>query len=181
MALKKARKEELVADYADLLQQSKGIILTEYRGLSNKEMTKLRRTIREANGAYHVTKVSLLRRALEETGYTVPEDLSGVPIGIGFALEEMPALAKALRDFAKDVELFSVRGGIMGNQVMTAKQIEAIAELPSLDELRAQILGLIDAPASQLVGVLQAGTSQVVNVIHAYVEERGGASAEAGG
>lgn len=177
MALKKERKEELVADYADLLQRSKGIILTEYRGLSNKDMTRLRRTIREANGAYHVTKMTLLRKALEDTGYIIPDNLSGTPIGVGFALDEMPALAKALRDFAKDVELFSVRGGVMGGQVMTAKQVEAIAELPSLDELRAQILGLIDAPASQLVGILQAGTSQVVNVLHAYVEQGSGSAA----
>jgi large subunit ribosomal protein L10 len=182
LALKRERKEELVADYTDLLRESKGVILTEYRGLTNQQITKLRRAIRDANGAYHVTKVTLLRRALEETGYPIPEDLlGGAPIGVGFALDEMSTLAKALKTYAKDTELFSVRGGIMGEQVMTSKQVEAIADLPSIDELRAQILGLIDAPASNLVGVLQAGTAQLVNVIHALVEERGGATAEAAG
>ena len=60
MALKRERKEELVADYTDLLRESKGVILTEYRGLTNQQITKLRRAIRDANGAYHVTKVTLL-------------------------------------------------------------------------------------------------------------------------
>lgn len=180
MALKKARKEELVDQYVELLRESKGIVLTEYRGLSNKQLTKLRRSIREANGAYHVTKVTLLRKALEETGYQLPDDLGGAPIGVGFALSEMPALAKALRDFAKSEDLFSVRGGVMGSNMMTKEQIEAIAELPSLDELRSQLLGLIDSPAANLVGVIQAGMSQVVNVIEAYLQDQG-APAEAAG
>jgi large subunit ribosomal protein L10 len=182
LALKRERKEELVADYTDLLRESKGVILTEYRGLTNQQITKLRRAIRDANGAYHVTKVTLLRRALEETGYPIPEDLlGGAPVGVGFALDEVSTLAKAMKTYAKDTDLFKVRGGIMGEQIMTREQVEAIADLPSLDELRAQILGLLDTPASNLVGVLQAGTAQLVNVIHALVEERGGATAEAAG
>lgn len=180
MALKKARKTELVDQYVDLLRESKGIVLTEYRGLSNKQLTKLRRTIREANGAYHVTKVTLLRKALEETGYQLPDDLGGAPIGVGFALSDMPTLAKALRDFAKSEELFSVRGGVMGASVMNTAQVEALADLPSLDVLQSQILGLLDSPAANLVGVIQAGMSQVVNVIEAYLQENG-APAEAAG
>jgi large subunit ribosomal protein L10 len=138
VALKKERKEELIDQYVDLLRESKGIVLTEYRGLSNKQLTKLRRTIREANGAYHVTKVTLLRRALEETGYQLPDNLDGAPIGVGFALSDMPALAKALREFAKSEELFSVRGGVMGASVMDKAQVEALADLPSLDVLQSR-------------------------------------------
>jgi len=173
LPITRKRKEELVDGYLDLLRESKGIILTEYRGLSNQQLTKLRRKIREVNGAYHVTKMTLLRKALEENGYTVPDDMGGAPVGVGFALDEMPALAKALRDFAKSEELFSLRGGVMDGQIMTPAQVEAIADLPSIDELRAQILGLLDSPAANLVGVIQAGTSQLVNVIHALVEDRG--------
>ncbi len=177
MALSKARKEELVARYAELLSQSQGLIFTEYRGMTNQDLTRLRRAVREANGTYHVTKLTLLRRAMEQTGYPLPEGMSGAPIGVVFALADMPALAKALRDFAKTSELMTIRGALMGDTLMSRAQVDAIADLPPLEVLRAQLLGLLDAPAANLVGVLQAGVGQVVNVLHAYVQDQGGEAA----
>jgi large subunit ribosomal protein L10 len=181
LALSKERKEELVGQYTELLRESKGLIFTEYRGLTNQQLTKLRRAIRDANGAYHVAKLTLLKRAMEDAGFTIPEGLGGAPVGVGFALEEVPALAKALRAYAKESDLFSIRGGVMGPMIMTPAQVESLADLPSLDVLRAQILGLLDAPAASLVGVIQAGVSQVVNVIDAYVREHGGSPAASDG
>ncbi len=171
MALTKERKEELVNEYADLLNRSTGLIFTEYRGMPNKDLMALRRKVREANGAYHVTKLTLLKVALEQNGYPVPEGLEGTPIGVTFCLDEVPAVAKALRDYARDyakgANLFHIRGGVMGDLVMDVHQVEAIADLPPLEVLRSQILGLIDAPASSLVGVIQSGVSQIVNVLQA--------------
>jgi large subunit ribosomal protein L10 len=174
LALSRERKEQLVAQYSSLLQESKGVVFAEYRGLTNQQLNKLRRSVRDANGAFHIAKLTLLKRAMEEAGYTIPDDLSGVPVGVGFALEDMPSLAKALKEFAKTNELMTIRGGQMGGATMSMAQIEAIADLPSLDVLRAQIIGMLDAPAANLVGILQAGIGQVVNVIHAYVEAQGG-------
>lgn len=177
MALTKERKEELVSEYTDLLSRSKGLIFTEYRGMPNKELMKLRRAVRDANAAYHVTKLTLLKKAMEMQGLQVPEGLEGTPIGVTFCLDDVPTVAKALRDYAKGGDLFKIRGGVMGDLVMNVDQVQAIADLPSIDVLRSQILGLLDAPAASLVGVIQAGVSSVVNVLHAYTEGQGGAPA----
>ncbi len=171
MALSRERKEELVAEYAEMLRQSRAIIFTEYRGLTNLEMTKLRRAVREADGTYRVVKLSLLKRAMEEAGYPIPEDLESTPIALSFCLKEIPSVAKALSNYAADSDLLSIRGGLMGDQFLTAGQIKRIADLPPLDILRAQILGLLDAPAASLAGMIQAGLAQIVNVLHAYTEQ----------
>ena len=171
MPLTKNEKEGLVDEYAEMLSRSKALIFTTYRGLGNKDMTKLRRDIRDASGTYRVTKLSLLKLALEKAGLPVPEeDLTGLPIAVGFCFEEVPGVAKALTDFADESELLEIRGGLMGDVYMTGKQLEAIAELPPLDDLRSQLIGMLDAPAANLVGVVQAGVAQVINVVNAYAD-----------
>jgi large subunit ribosomal protein L10 len=177
VALTKERKNELVAEYTDLLENSKGVIFTEYRGLGNKELTKLRRAVRESNGSYLVAKLSLLRLALEQAGYPIPDDLEGAPLAVGFCLEEVPSVAKAFSEFAEKNELLVLRGGIVGGKFVNGAQVEALADLPPLDVLRAQIIGLLDAPASNIVGAIQAGVSGIVNVLHAYAGEAEGATA----
>jgi large subunit ribosomal protein L10 len=171
LAITRERKEELIAQYADLLERSRAVIFTEYRGLSGNELTKLRRTIREAGGAYHVTKLSLLKRAMEETGNTFPEYLDGLPFALSFCFDEVPGVAKALTDYAEDVEEFAIRGGLMEGQLLTLAQIEALSDMPPLEVIQAQLLGLLDAPAANLVGVIQAAVGQVVNVLNAYVDQ----------
>ena len=171
MPLSKVRKEELIDDYLELLENSKAIIFTEYRGLTNTQLTKLRRAVRDAQGQYRVAKLTLLKRAMEEKGYAIPDELAGVPFAVGFCIEEVPSVAKALTEFAKENDAFVVRGGMMENSYLTEKQVKALAELPPLDVVRAQLLGLLDTPAANLVGVIQAGVAQVVNVLHAYVEQ----------
>jgi large subunit ribosomal protein L10 len=171
LAITRERKEKLVAQYADLLDRSRAIIFTEYRGLSNVELTKLRRAIREAGGVYHVTKLSLLKRAMEDAGYPFPDYLDGVPFALGFCFDEVPSVAKALTEYAEDVEEFVIRGGLMEGQPLTFAQIEKLSDMPPLEVLRAQLLGLLDAPAANLVGVVQAAVGQVVNVLNAYVDK----------
>jgi large subunit ribosomal protein L10 len=100
-------------------------------------------------------------------------------IATGFALGEVPALAKALVDYAKKDEKLKLKGGIMGDDFLSPAQIEALAALPPLDHLRAQIMGLINAPAQNLASVLAGGVRQVVNVIDAYAKKDEMAEAEA--
>ena len=179
MPLTRERKENLVAEYTDLLKNSKAIILTEYRGLNNAEMSRLRNAVLDAGGVYRVAKLTLLKLALQEAGYPIPEGLSGAPLAVGFCLEEIPAVAKALTTFAQDSEAMAVRGGLMGGSYLTAAQIARIGDLPPLDTIRAQLLGLLDAPAANLVGIIQAGVAQVVNVLNAYIEQGQGDEATA--
>lgn len=178
MPLSKERKEELVAEYTEMLEQSNAIILTEYRGLGNQEMIQLRRAVREAGGIYRVTKLTLLKRALEASGYTIPDDLVGTPIALGFCLDEVPGVAKALSDYAEDSDFMVIRGGLMRDRFLSAQEIEALADLPPVDVLLAQILGLFDAPAANLVGVVQSGVAQVVNVLKTYADQAEGVPVE---
>jgi large subunit ribosomal protein L10 len=115
-----------------------------------------------------VTKNTLLRNALEQTDRPVPEELLVGQVATGFALNEAPSMAKALTDFAKNQENLVIKGAILGSKVLTAEQVADLAKLPSLDELRAQIIGLLSAPAQNLTSVIAGGVRQVVNVIDAY-------------
>lgn len=170
MAISKARKDELVAQYMELLEKSSAVFLAEYTGMNVKAMNNLRDKVYEVDGAFHVTKNTLLHYALEQSGMPVPEALLTGQVATGFAMGEVPALAKALVDFAKSEEKLQLRGGVMGENTLTAKDVEALASLPSLDQLRGQILGLINAPAQNIVSAVTNGVRQVINVLDAYAK-----------
>jgi large subunit ribosomal protein L10 len=176
LAISKARKEELVAQYADLLDQSNGFIIVQYGGLSVKRVDDLRAKIREVNGKYVVTKTTLLARALQQQGWPVPDDFLTGPTAVAFGMDNLPGVAKAVLDFTGDAEIadrIAVTGGVMTGNVINAKQVEVISKLPTLDELRAQLIGLIVQPATGLVNVLYSATGQIVNVLQAYIDDRG--------
>ena len=168
MAISKEKKEELVAQYKDLIEKSDALILTEYKGMAVKDMQNLRSKMREADGELYVTKNTLLKLALEESGATVPDEFLTGQVATGFALGEAPSLAQVLVDFADAEENLSIRGGVMHMEMLSQEQVESLAKLPSLDELHAQIIGLISAPARNLASTLASGVRQVVNVIDAY-------------
>lgn len=176
MAITKARKIELIEQYDELIQNSRAIFLAEYTGMNVKQMNALRDKVYEANGAFHVTKNTLFKLALEKAEKELPENFLEGQLATGFALEEAPALAKALVDYAKEDEKVTLRGGFLGDEFMSVEQIEALAKLPSLDQLRAQILGLIDGPARNVASVLASGVRQVVNVVDAYAKSEEGAA-----
>lgn len=171
MAISRKRKEELVAQYVDLLNESKAVFLTEYRGVNVVQMEELRSNVRNADGAFYVTKNTLLRTALEQSGRSLPEEMLTGQTAAGFALGELPTLAKALVDFSDEFEPFVIKGGLMDGDFLTPEQIKAMADLPSLDELRAQIIGLINAPAQNVAGAVAGGVRQLVNVLNAYATQ----------
>lgn len=179
MAISREKKEQLVAGYVEQLNNSEAIIVTDYRGLTVVQLQELRGKIREADGSYAVVKNTLAKRALEQVGLpTIDEMLTGT-IGIGFCASNVPGVAKAITDFAKGNETFVVKGGLMGKTIINEEAVKSLASLPSLDVLRAQILGLISTPASQLVGVVAGSVRQLVNVVNAYAEKENEAAAEA--
>jgi large subunit ribosomal protein L10 len=181
LAITKKKKDELVEQYRELIQQSSAVFLTQYGGMSVKEMEQLRVKLSEANGRINVTKNTLLQIALEESEFATPADLLVGPVATSFALGEAPALAKVLVDQAKANEKLTIIAGLLGTQVLTKDEIESLANLPSLDELRAQILGLINAPAQGILSVVANSVRQVVNVVDAYAkkEEAGAVPQEA--
>jgi len=171
LAIKKERKEELLQEYGELIAKSEGLILIEYRGLNMKGMDPLRGKVREAAGELHVVKNSLARRALAAAGRPAPDELFTQTTAIGFAFSDLPGVAKALTAYAKENEFVKVKGGLLGSKALSPADVAALADLPPMPVVRAQLLGLLTAPASRLTGAIAAGVRQVVNVVKAYAEK----------
>jgi large subunit ribosomal protein L10 len=171
LAITKERKEELLEKYAELVKKSEGLILVEYRGLSMKGMDPLRSKVREASGELHVVKNTLAVKALEAAGRHAPADLFTQTTAVGFAFSDVPAVAKALSAFAKDSEFVKVKGGLLGDKFISPKEVEALGNLPPLPVVRAQLLGLLQAPASRITGAIAGSVRQVVNVVKAYADK----------
>ena len=178
MAITREQKKELVRQYTEYLDQSQGIILVDYRGLRVADMEQLRRSVRETGSRLRVVKNRLLRRALAEVGLSVPEEWLTGPTLVAFCTGEAPAVAKALVDFAKEMPVLSIKGGLLEGRPVSSEGVKEIASLPSREVLLAQVLGTINAPASQVAGVVASGIRQVLNVLQAYVDKmEGGAPA----
>lgn len=173
MAISKERKTELVAAYKDFLSSASGIVITEYRGMTVTQVSDLRARLRDVQGRYIITKNTLFKIALQDLGWPVPDDLMVGTTGVAFGRENFPAVAKSVLGYSKDFpEILSIKGGVMTGQILDAAQVDTISSLPSLDELRAQLAGLIVQPAAGLVSVLNAGVASVAQVLAAYVQQQ---------
>ena len=175
MPVSRERKQELVASYVDILNESDGFVIVQTQGLSVPQIQGLRQVVREQNGRYLVAKNTLMRRALEDAGWIVPEDLLVGPVAIIFASDNLPGVSKALLKHIADedfAEKMQVTGGIMAGELLDARQVDDVSKLPTLEEMRAQLAGLVISPAQGLVNVIHQATGGVVNVLHAYVEKQ---------
>ncbi len=171
MAISRERKEELVAQYVQELRESQGVILTEYRGLTMKQLERVRNTLRPLGGSAHVVKNRLLARAVQETGTPLPGEWLDGPVAVQFCHGDVPTVVKALVEVAREMEPLRIKGGILGTAVLSADEVRALATLPSREVLLAQVLGTVHAPASRMAGVVASGIRQVLNVIQAYVDK----------
>jgi large subunit ribosomal protein L10 len=175
LAISKERKNELVKQYVDLIGQTNGFVIVQYRGLGVTEIDVLRAQVREAGGRYLVTKNTIFTKALQEIGWPVPDDLLSGPVAVAFGMENLPGVAKAVLDFTGERhvgEKMEVTGGIMTGEILDAAKVKAVSNLPTMDEIRAQLAGLVVAPATGLVSVINAATGQIVNVVQAYLDDR---------
>ena len=174
MPVSRTRKEELVASYVDILNGSDGFVVVETQGLSVSQIQGMRNVLREQNGQYLVAKNTLMRKALEEANWTVPEHLLVGPVAIVFGRDNMPGVSKALLKHIEDEEFeekMTVTGGMMSGDVLDARQIDAVSKLPTIEELRAQLAGIVVSPAQGVVNVLNQATAGVVNVLQAYLDK----------
>jgi large subunit ribosomal protein L10 len=172
LAISKERKEELVGVYGELLGQATGFVLADYKGISVSQVNTMRDKLRDVDGAYVIVKNTLFKIALKNAGWPIPENLLAGPTGVIFGAANFPAVAKVSLGFVKDYEgLFTVKGGVMAGQILTGKQVDTVSNLPSLDELRAQIIGLISQPATGLAGVINSAVAAVPQVLQAYVSK----------
>src|SRR5205823_13515957 len=166
-------KVAVVNEVRDRLSSSDGAILTEYRGLNVSELANLRRSLREAGGQYTIYKNTLVRFAVRELGLELEEMLLG-PTAIAFVDGDAAAVAKSLRDFARGNPNLVIKGGILGGTIRSATDASALAELPSREQLLAQLAGAMAAPLQQMAGLLKALPQNFAYGIRALAEKQGG-------
>jgi large subunit ribosomal protein L10 len=166
----RASKEELVAELRQSFTSAGVVVVTHYRGLTVAESTQLRIGMREVGASFKVTKNTLARLALQGTAFEGIIPLFNGPTAIAVSSDPVAA-AKATMKFAKTNEKLVVLGGGIIGQTLDANGIKALADLPSLDELRGKLIGVLQAPASRIVGVLQAPGGQLARVLKAYAEK----------
>ena len=145
------------------------IVVTRNTGLSVAEVTELRRRMRASGSTFKVAKNRLTNLALEGTQFDSLKSLLKGPIGVAWSTDPV-GVAKTAVEFAKTNEKFVVVGGALGTQTLNADGIKALAELPSLDELRARLLGMLSTPATRIAGILQAPAGQLARVFGAYAK-----------
>jgi large subunit ribosomal protein L10 len=165
--VERAQKVEIVADLHDIFANAGLVVVTHQNGLTVGEATELRRRMRERNATYRVIKNSLTQLALGDTPYQGLADLFDGPTAIAYS-DDPVAAAKVAVDYAKTNDKLVILGGGLRETVLGLDEVKALASLPSLDESRGNIVGLLNAPATKIAGVLQAPAAQMARVLGAY-------------
>jgi len=171
LAITRAQKEAIVQGYLESAQKAQSIIMSDYRGLTHQELTQLRTRLREKGAKFQVVKNTLFRLALQQAGLPVPDELFTGPVGVAYAFEDPVAAAKVVVDFAKETKILQVRGGLLGQQVMSAEEIESLAKLPGREDLLAMVVSRMQSPISGLVNVLVGPIRGLVNVLNGRVDQ----------
>lgn len=166
----RAQKEKAVADLQDLFENSGLVVLTHYSGLTVAEMSDLRSKMRETGASFKVTKNTLAKRALGGTQFEGLNDMFKGPTGMAVSQDPVAA-AKVAYEFSKENDKLVILGGSLGDQILDVNAVQELAKLPSLDEIRAKLVGMLSTPATRIATVLQAPASQLARVTQAYADK----------
>jgi large subunit ribosomal protein L10 len=178
--LERAAKSELVTALGEVFKATKVVVVAHYSGLTVAQMQTLRRQMKQAGASVKVAKNRLAKIALEGSDVVSIAPLLKGPALIAFSGDPIAA-PKVAVDFAKTHERFVIIGGAMGKTALDPNGVRALAALPSLDELRARIVGLIQAPATKIAQVVIAPAAKVARVVQAYASKSGDNPGEPGG
>ncbi|MXP11101.1 50S ribosomal protein L10 [Pseudoblastomonas halimionae] len=163
----RSQKTDAVAQLNEVFNEAGVVVVTRNLGLSVAESTDLRAKMREAGATYQVAKNRLAKIALKDTDYAgIDEYLTG-PTALAYS-EDPVAAAKAVVEFAKSNDRIEVVGGSMGSQVLDEAGVRSLASMPSLDELRGTLIGLVNAPATKIAQVVNAPANKLARVFGAY-------------
>jgi large subunit ribosomal protein L10 len=152
----RAEKVAVVDEVRQHFDEADAAILTEYRGLTVQDLATLRRSLRTNGGEYKIFKNTLVRLAAKQSGLEALDDLLTGPTAITFVSGDAAAVAKSLREFSRSNPLLVIKGGVLGDKVINAKETVALADLPSREVLLARLAGLMAAPMQQLASLMQA-------------------------
>ncbi|NBU78153.1 MAG: 50S ribosomal protein L10 [Sphingomonadaceae bacterium] len=163
----RAQKADAVAELKSVFNEVGVVVVTRNLGLTVAQSTALRTKMREAGASYKVAKNRLAKLASQDTDYAGISDLLTGPTALATSIDPVAA-AKIVVEFAKTNDKLEIVGGSMGSQVLDADGVKALASLPSLDELRAKLVGLVQAPATKVAQVVGAPAAQLARVFGAY-------------
>jgi large subunit ribosomal protein L10 len=171
----RAEKKLMVDELSKQVGASPYVLMAEYKGMTVAQFADLRKKLRGVQAECHVVKNSLLRHAVKDAGLpAIDSALTGMTaVVVGGAKSDISAAAKILKQFTKEFEKPKVKLGLMGKDVLKPEQVAAVADLPSLDALRSQLIGLIQSPATKLAVVLGAPASQLARVLKAHADKAG--------
>lgn len=166
----RAEKRDLVANFNEVFSNTSVVIVAHYKGLTVADMQSLRGSMRDAGAVVKVAKNRLIKLALQDTEIAHISDLFVGPTVIAYS-DDPVAAPKAAMEFAKTHDKFVVLGGAMGSTNLDVDGVKALATLPSLDELRGRLVGMIQTPASRIAQVVNAPAGQLARVFNAYAEK----------
>ena len=166
----RTEKREFVSTLGQVFAETSMVVVTQNKGMTVAEVSNLRRQMRASGSTYKVAKNRLAVLALDGTRFEGIKPMLKGPTALAWSMDPV-AVAKAALDYAKTNEKFVVIGGALGTQMLNADGIKALADLPSLDTLRARIVGMIQTPATRIASVLQAPAGQLARVFGAYANK----------
>jgi large subunit ribosomal protein L10 len=166
----RSQKADAVAQLNAVFNEVSVVVVTRNLGMTVAQSTDLRTKMRDAGASYKVAKNRLARLALENTDYVGLDDMFTGPVGLAWSKDPVAA-AKAAVDFAKTNDKLEIVGGSMGSVVLDEAGIKALASMPSLDELRAKLIGLVNAPATKIAQVVTAPAAKVARVFAAFADK----------
>ncbi len=165
------QKAQTIDAISDQLSRAMLVIVTDYRGLKVTDLQTFRGNLRPSGGEFHVAKNTLTRIAANNAGVVGLDALLEGPSALVFAFEDPVQTAKAVSDFVRSSRVLSVKGGVMGDREVSPADVEAIATLPSREELQAKLLGLLVSPMSRTLGVLSGPSRSMVYLLNARSEQ----------
>lgn len=166
------KNKEMLEEAKGALQDSSGMLVVDFRGLNVRDAQKVRRQLREANALMHVFKNRIVKLALAEEKMPEIDDMLEGTSAFVFYESDPVAAAKVLKQTAKDIETFELKGGIADGSVISKDEIVALADLPSREELLAKLLGTISAPLSNMARVLNAPAQKFATALEQVVEQK---------
>jgi large subunit ribosomal protein L10 len=166
----RSQKAESVAQLSATFNEVGVVVITRNLGMSVAQSTALRGKVREAGATYKVAKNRLAKLAIKDTNYEGLDEFFTGPTAIASSVDPVAA-AKAVVDFAKTTDKIEIVGGSMGTQVLTPEGVQALASMPSLDELRAKLIGLVQAPATKIAQLTTAPAAKLARVFAAYADK----------
>ena len=167
------RKIDSVANLTDKLSRTQFMVVADYRGLTVAEIGDLRKKLRETGAELIVAKNTLTLIAAKQAGYGALEPLLTGPTALAFAYDDVAKTAKAINEFNRGPKKLVVRGGMLGKSLLAGNAVDQVAQLPSREQVLAQIVGGIASPVAGVVGVINAAITNVLYVLQARIDQQG--------